>query len=130
MGIEDLTTHNLVRKMSASSYPERKPSFQSTNHLNQHFTMFSLIFLLLNTTISNISTILNSLSIILNNLNQCTMVIFLKSTSLHTFNNLSFQKIQLIVDLRQFGYNIPSSNSNFSIQVSFSYQNLCLCLYA
>merc|ERR1712198_543072 len=26
MGIEDLTTHNLVRKMSASSYPERKPS--------------------------------------------------------------------------------------------------------
>jgi len=24
--IEDLTTHNLVRKMSASSYPERKPS--------------------------------------------------------------------------------------------------------
>merc|ERR1719481_1317963 len=89
---------------------------RSTNHLNQHFTMFSLIFLLLNT-------------IILNNLNQCTMVIFLKGTSLHTFNNLSFQKIQLIVDLRQFGYNIPSSNSNFSIQVSFLLIKIYACAY-
>merc|ERR1711973_94226 len=110
MGIEDLTTHNLVRKMSASSYPDRKPSFQSTKHLNQHFTMFSLIFLLLNTTISNISS-------------------FLKSTSLHTFNNPSFQKIQLIVDLSQFGYNIPSSNSNFSIQVSFFLIKIYACAY-
>merc|ERR1719300_1088442 len=90
--------------------------------------MFSLIFRLLNTILNSLSIILNSLTIILSNLNQCTMVILLKITSLHTFNNLSFQKIQLIVDLSQFGYNIPSSNSNFSIQVSFFLSKFMLVL--
>merc|ERR1719327_2083165 len=36
--IEDLTTHNLVRKMSASSYPERKPPQTTFHNIQPHFS--------------------------------------------------------------------------------------------